>query len=123
VILLYVIAILRLKLQIALTKKFLDASTYHTIKFGSLETDENFPITYAERFDTRFGPALLLSIRHSELALKVFLPRRYSEVVTEECFARISSNKEKHYLVYSGVCTQTSGYLQAIKREEDKAAE
>jgi hypothetical protein len=50
-------------LQMALVRRFQEASTCHTVKFGSLDTDRPYPITHAESVGTRFGPAILLSIR------------------------------------------------------------
>jgi hypothetical protein len=63
------------RLRMSLAKKFLEASACHTVKIVSLDTEKPYPITHA-RVGTRFGPTVLLSIRESELALKVFLPRR-----------------------------------------------
>jgi hypothetical protein len=75
----------------ALNQKFQEAFTCHTIKIGSLQTDRPYPITHAERVNTRFEFAVLLSIRDSTFTIKVFLPRRYGEVVTEVDIASINS--------------------------------
>jgi hypothetical protein len=101
----------------ALAKRFQKTSTCYTVKIGSLDTDRPYPITHAKHIDTRFGPAILLSIRDSEFTLKVFLPRRYSEVVTDEDIE--SFNRAKLYLVYRGVCEQTNGFLLSITGEEE----
>jgi hypothetical protein len=104
----------------SLAKKFLEASACHTVKIGSLDTEKPYPITHA-RVGTRFGPTVLLSIRESEFALKkVFLPRRYSEVITDEDIERF--NKAKLYLIYRGVCEQTNGFLLSITGEEAAGA-
>jgi hypothetical protein len=52
----------------------------------------------------------------------VFLPRRYSEVVTDEIIERFNSDKSKLYLIFGGMRAQTNGYLLAIT-EDGKAAE
>jgi hypothetical protein len=52
----------------------------------------------------------------------VFLPRRYSEVITDEDIDRFNSNKAKLYLIYRGLCEQTNGFLLSIT-EDSKAAE
>jgi uncharacterized protein YneR len=51
----------------------------------------------------------------------MFLPRRYNEVLTGEDIDSINSNKAKLYLIYSGMCGQTNGFLLSITGE--KAAE
>ena len=106
--------------QMSLAQKFLEASACITVKIGSLDTETPYPIQHAQRIGTRFGPTVLLSIRDSEFTLKkVFLPRRYSEVVTDEDITRINSGRVKLYLIYSGVCAQTNGFLLSITGEEE----
>jgi hypothetical protein len=61
---------------------------------------------------TSFPFAILLSLNN------LFLPRRSSEVVTDEDNARFNSYKEELYLIYRGVCMRTSGYLLSIRGEE-----
>jgi hypothetical protein len=97
----------------------MEASTCLTVKIGSLETERPYPIKHAQRVDTRFGPTVLLSIRDSDFTLrKVFLPRRYSEVVSDEDIDCINSGKAKLNLVYKGVCAQTNGLLLPTTGEE-----
>jgi hypothetical protein len=83
----------------------------------SLDTEKPYPITQAQHVGTRFGPTVLLSIRGSEFGLKkLFLPRRYSEVITDEDIDRF--NKATLYLIYRGVCEQTKSFLLSINGEE-----
>jgi hypothetical protein len=88
----------------------------HTIKIGSQDTEKPYTITHAQRVGTRFGPTVLVFIRESEFVLKVFLPRRYSDVITDEDIERF--NKAKLYLIYSGVCEQTNGFILSNTGEE-----
>jgi hypothetical protein len=94
----------------SLAKKFLEASACLTIMIGSLDTEKPNTMTHVQRIDTRFGPTVLISIRDSEFALKMFLPRRYSEVVTDEDITRFNSNKAKLYLIYRGVCRRRMAF-------------
>jgi hypothetical protein len=103
----------------SLAKMFLGAS-----ELESLDIEKPYLIRQAERVSTRFGPTGLISTCDSEFALKkVFLPRRYTEVVTDEDIDRFNSNKSKLYLIYRGLCAQTNGFLLAITGEADIAAE
>jgi hypothetical protein len=52
----------------------------------------------------------------------MFLPRRYSEVITEEDIYRFNANKAKLCLIYRGVCEQTNGFLLSVTGEEDSKA-
>ena len=102
----------------SLVTRFQEASTCYTIKIGSLQIDRPYPITYGERIDTRFGPAVLLSIRDSTFSIKkVFLPRRYSEVITDDDIAGINSARTKIYLVYRGTCMQSGGHVLTLREE------
>jgi hypothetical protein len=103
-----------------LARKFLEASACITVKIESLDYEKPYPIQHAQRVGTRFWPTVLLSICDSEFTLKkVFLPRSYSEVVTDEDIDRINSGRAKLYLIYSGVCAQTNGFLLSIAGEEE----
>jgi hypothetical protein len=103
----------------SLAQKFMEASTCLTLNIVLLDTERPYPIKHAQSSGTRFGPTVLLSIRDSEFTLrKVFLPRRYSEVASDEDIERINSGRAKLNLVYSGVCAQTNGFLLSIAGEE-----
>jgi hypothetical protein len=85
----------------SLAKKFVEASACHTIKIGSLDTEKPYPITLA-RVGTRFKTTVLLSIRESEFGLKkLFLPRCYNEVITDDDIERFDQGKLN--LIYRGV--------------------
>jgi hypothetical protein len=49
---------------------------------------------------------------------KVILPRRYSEIMTDEDLTNINSGKETLNLVYKDKCLQTYGHLLAITEEK-----
>lgn len=103
----------------SLAQRFMEASTCLTVKIGSLETEKPYPITHAQRVATKFGPTILMSIRESEFSLKkVFLPRRYSGVVSDDDIDRINSGRAKLHLIYKGVCKQTTGFLLSIAGDE-----
>jgi hypothetical protein len=78
----------------SLAKRFVEASSCHTIKIVSLDTGKPYPITHAQRVGTRFGPTVLLTLRERELGLKkLFLPRRYGDVITDEDIERFNQGK------------------------------
>jgi hypothetical protein len=108
-------------LQMSLAAHFQQTSSNYTIKLNRLVKDQQYPITCAKRDTTRFGPAVLLTIWESENSLKVFLPRRYSEIMTDEDLTNVNSGKEKWNLVYKDKCSQTNGHLLAITGEETDA--
>jgi hypothetical protein len=60
---------------------------------------------------------VLLTIRETENSLKKFLPRRYSEIMTDKDLENINSGNKKFGIVCIGVCPQTKGHLLAISGE------
>jgi len=58
--------------------KFKMTSACQTIRITSLKTDSSYPIERAENVQTRYGEAVLLTLKESsQMYVKVFLPRRY----------------------------------------------
>jgi hypothetical protein len=103
----------------SLAARFQHTSTSYTIRLSKLVMDQPYMIIRADRCDTRCGPAVLLTIHESENSFKkVFLPRRYGDVMTDEDLTNINSGSKKLCLVYLGTCSQTSGYLLAITGED-----
>jgi hypothetical protein len=114
--------LLFVNLQKALAKRFQETSASYTINFVFLEMDAPYPITRALRVETRFGTTVLLCIRDSGSSIKVFLPRRYIVVVTDQGTSVINSETNRVILIYRGVCPQTNGFLLAIAEEEERSA-
>jgi hypothetical protein len=103
----------------SLATRFQQTSSNYIIKVNCLVKDQPYPITRAERCHTRYGPAVLLTIRESKNSFKkVFLLRRYSEIMTDEVLTNINSGKEKLNLVYRDKCLQTNGHMLAITEEK-----
>jgi hypothetical protein len=72
-------------LQMSLAICFQQTSESYTIKVNGLVKDRPYPITRAERCETQYGPAVLLTIQESENSTKkFFLPRRYSDVMIDK---------------------------------------
>jgi hypothetical protein len=87
-------------LQMSLATRFQQTSSNYIIKVNCLVKEQPYPITRAERCDTRYGPAVLLTIRESEnSSKKVFLPRRYSKIMTDGDLTNIHYGEEKLNLV------------------------
>jgi len=98
-----------------LAQKFERVACDKTISVTELDPNRKYRILRAKRPKTRFGPTAVLTIRDSvEAPAQVFLPRRYSDVVTDTDIEQINSNAVFLHLVYRGVCSTTKAYLLAI---------
>ena len=68
-----------------LDRKFEIATSCRSVSLRSLEPDQQYPIVHAERINMRYGQSVLLAILYSPTtSVKVFLPRRYGDVVSDE---------------------------------------
>ena len=89
--------------------KFEIATSCRSFSLGSLEPDHPYPFVHAERINTRYVQRVLLAILDSRTtSVKVFLPRRYGDVVSDEDLEAINSKREPLYLIYKGTCRRSS---------------
>jgi hypothetical protein len=77
-----------------LRKKFREVGSCTTLPINRLEVDRKYPIEHAKRVYTKYAPTILLSLSYPLLRrLKVFLPRRYAEVFTDNDMDDINLTK------------------------------
>ena len=88
----------------ALTRKFEEATSNNTVRIIALEIHRKYPILEAQHIDTKYGSTVLLSIKDkSNNTIKIFLPKIYSSVFSEEDVTSINSKQVLLYLVYKGM--------------------
>ena len=70
---------------------------------GSLEPDQEYLIVHAESINTRYRQSVMLAIFDSPTtSVKVFLPKQYSDVVSDEDLQVFNSKRVALYLIYKG---------------------
>ena len=100
-----------------LSRKIQELDSCYNMKLNSLQVDRKYPITFAERIPTRFGPAIVLAIRDTQdRILKVFMPRRFFSAFTNDDIDDINSGKVKLNLVYKGQCVNTRAFKVTIEK-------
>ena len=74
-----------------LPRKFEAATSSRSININELHTDKKYPIVSAKRITTKFGQTTHLTIHDSDsaAALEIFLPKRYSEVISDDDIDKI----------------------------------
>jgi hypothetical protein len=87
-----------------LVKRFTNVSCENIVRIGTLREGVRYPITHVQRMETKYGPSLLVTLRDCEAhdTIKVFLPKRYSLVFTDEDIAEINRSLPLHSLIYNG---------------------
>jgi len=85
-----------------LAQKFEGVACEKTISVTDLDLNRKYRILRAKGLTTRFGPTVLLTIRGEGAApCQIFLPRRYSHVITDTDIEQINSNAVFLHLVYT----------------------
>jgi len=74
-----------------LTKKFQEATSSYAVNIRSLELGRQYSIIHAERVITKFGPTVLRSISSHNI-VKVYMPKHYSAVFSDEDIESINSH-------------------------------
>jgi len=87
-----------------LGKRFEEATAYASVGLASLEPHKRYPIIRAKRLSTKYGISFVFTLRCSDAPIvQVFLPQRYSDVVTDADIQSINSECIELNLVYKGV--------------------
>ena len=91
-----------------LIRRFDNAVSYRAVKILSLEIGRRYEIMLAERVTTRYGPSVLLTINlDTSDNVRVFLPTRYSNVITDDDMIAINMRQVQLHLIYKGTCKNT----------------
>jgi hypothetical protein len=98
-----------------LSAEFRMTSACQTVGITSLKTDISYPIERAEKLQTRYGEAVLLTLKESlQVYVKVFLPRRYGALFSEDDLKSINEKTVSLALRYRGTCSTSNSYILEI---------
>jgi len=102
--------------EMDLTKRFEEATAYASVNVNTLEPHKLYPIIRAKRIPTKYGPTVVLTPRIAENNnVQVFLPKRYSDVMSDAYIDAINSKAVSLHLMYKGICESSKSYLLAIE--------
>ena len=88
-----------------LGKRFEEATAYASVSVATLEPQKRYPIIRAKGLSTKYGMSVVCTLRSFDTStVQVFLPQRYSDVVTDADIQSINSGALSLTLVYKGVC-------------------
>jgi hypothetical protein len=87
----------------ALALKFRNVVATLTVSVSSLYIDHRYPVVHVDHVKTKFGPTIRMAIREQDdNFVKVFLPKRYADVIGDEDVADINEQRVLLNLVYKG---------------------
>ena len=86
-----------------LSEKFALVASGVIVRINTLEEGRRYAVTFAQRLETQYGQSVLLTLRvDSDSNVKVFLPKRYTEVFREENIEHINNGTRSYKLVCNG---------------------
>ena len=96
----------------------MELDSCYSMKLSSLQVDRKYPITHAERIETRYGSAVVVAIRVTpDRILKVFMPRRFYSAFTDQDIEDIISADVMLYFVYKGHYINTHAFYVTIENQ------
>jgi len=100
-----------------LQAKFHMTNVSSSVAISSLEIGRAYGIVHAERTVTKYGPTINLALAESQTStIKVFLPKRYSSLFTDEDIVRINTRQKPALdLVFRGTCTTTGAHIVDVQ--------
>ena len=98
-----------------LDRKFQMATACRSVTIGSLRPYQEYLVVHAECVNTSYGPSVLLA---STSSVKVFLHKRYGEIVSDEDIENINSGLVLLYLVYKGMCPKSNSYVLELQLQQ-----
>jgi len=91
-------------------------SSFQEIKIPSLKMNTLYPIERAEKLRDRFGEAILLTLQESpQTFVKIFLPRPYRAIFTENDLNSINEKSVSLSLKYLGNCPTSNSHILEIE--------
>jgi hypothetical protein len=99
-----------------LSETFRMTSACQNIRITSLKTDNLYPIERAEKVQTIYGEAVLLTLKESsQVYVKLFLPRPYGALFSEDDLKSINDETVSLALRYRGTCSTSNSYILEIE--------
>jgi hypothetical protein len=89
----------------------------HQTKITSLKIGTPYPIERAERVQTKYGEAILITLRaeSQHTFVKVFLPRRYWSICNDDDLRSINDKTISLSLKYLGINTASNSYILELE--------
>jgi hypothetical protein len=99
-------------------RRFKEASPNCSVTISSLQKIKEYPVLRAERVETKYGVSILLTVRESSVdVVRVYLPKRYTDVFTDPNIISINDGTLKFNLIYHGVCEKTNAFLLSLSND------
>ena len=94
----------------SLTQKFRDAVAVGAVNITALRIGTQYPVLQCDRVGTKYGDTVRLTLREEDEnnIVRVFLPRHYGSVMSEDDMAAINGRRITYFLTYKGTSASTN---------------
>jgi len=85
-------------MAVNLSQQFHLVASGQVVQLNTLDINKPYPVLYARRLNTQFGSTVLVTLQSDEgVNVKIYLPKRYSEVIED-----INTGRKHNKLIYRG---------------------
>jgi len=86
-----------------LTARFAKVATSNVVSVETLQVGRRYPVTRAQRQETHYGLAILLTLWIDPTKdVKVYLPKRFTDVFLDSDIELINNGNRAYHLVFHG---------------------
>jgi len=98
-----------------LSQHFCFIATGQNVRIHTLEINNLYQVLFARRLTTTYGPTVELTLKtDGDINAKIFLPKRYAEIMNDDSIEDINNGKKIYKLLYRG----KAGYSYILNMEE-----
>ena len=99
-----------------LTVRFAKAASGNIAPVNTLKVGRRYLVTYAQRQNTQYGPAILVTLRIDPTNdVRVFLPKRFTNVFRDSDIELINNSTRAYHLVYHGRYSDGRSYKLTLE--------
>ena len=84
-----------------LSQQFHPVTWGQIVQIQSLEINKTYPVLFARRLITQFGPPVLVTMQSEEgINVKIYLPKIYSDVFEDSDIEDINTGRKHYKIIY-----------------------
>jgi len=86
-----------------LSQQFHLVASGQVVQLRTLDINKPYPVLYARRLITQYGSSVLVTLQSEEgINVKIYLPKRYSDVFEDSDIEDINTGRKLYKLIYRG---------------------
>ena len=88
-------------MSLTLSQHFFNIASGQVVSIHTLEMDRPYPVLFARRWHSQYGPTVLVTLRTEEnINVKIYLPKRYADRFDDQDIEDINTNNKQYIFIY-----------------------